>query len=507
MSYNLHVAVYLAVMYLVYKLALADEKQPVFNRLLIGGIVLAAFAAQPLQHAVQAMMRSDVPAGTVSVDMGSLVGLAQEEAVPVWPMVLVGVYAAGVLAVGVLTAVQYLRMLSLFRHGEEIKRDGYSVILLDDSGVAPFSWGRHVVMQRKDYSEAARHILAHEEAHIRASHSVDMVLMQLVCILQWFNPAAWLLRSELKTVHEYQADASVLRSGANMKEYQMLLIKKAVGTRFPALANSLNHSNLKKRITMMYKSKSEGARRLRALAIAPALALGLGISGLPAVSAAASCIAAASFAHESAAVAVSDSVPAVKIEKAAKLTKGRVAAVRVAKAKDDKGTKNSAKTPEKMPETMPQFPGGEKAMMAYLIENVAYPAQAKAEGREGKTVVQFTVSADGSVRNVQVMKNIGEDLDAEAIRVVSAMPKWEPAMLDGKAVDARYALPIVFKIPKAKTEAPAAPAAKAGPAIMVDGEMYAGELNSIPTANIESMEVVKNKAEFPNGLIMIRLKK
>ena len=97
-------------------------------------------------------------------------------------------------------------------------------------------------------------------------------MAQLVAVFQWYNPAAWLMREELKAVHEYQADSGVISSGVNPREYQMLLIKKAVGARFPSLANSLNHSKLKKRITMMYNPKTSASRRLRVLALAPAFA-------------------------------------------------------------------------------------------------------------------------------------------------------------------------------------------------------------------------------------------
>lgn len=145
-----------------------------------------------------------------------------------------------------------------------------TLIIIPDSHIAPFSWMKYIVMNRDDYNTSAEVIIAHESRHLELRHWVDLLVAQLIAILQWFNPAAWLMREELKTIHEYQADEAVIASGANLKEYQLLLIKKAVGAKLPSLANSLNHSKLKKRVTMMYKSKTSVSRRLRALAIIPA---------------------------------------------------------------------------------------------------------------------------------------------------------------------------------------------------------------------------------------------
>lgn len=109
------------------------------------------------------------------------------------------------------------------------------------------------------------------------------MLAQLYAVLVWYNPVSWLMIDELKTVHEYEADEAVIASGLNLRDYQMLLIKKAVGARLPSLANSLNHSKLQKRITMMYQSKSRTAGKLGSLVLVPALAIGIAVVSIPAV--------------------------------------------------------------------------------------------------------------------------------------------------------------------------------------------------------------------------------
>ena len=94
----------------------------------------------------------------------------------------------------------------------------------------------------------------------------------------------------------------------------------------------------------------------------------------------------------------------------------------------------------------PEFPGGSEALRNYLIENLRYPEQAKKDGVEGRVVVLFTVTEDGSILNVEVSQGIGSGCDEEAVRVVKAMPKWKPAIKDGKPAAGQYALPISFRL-------------------------------------------------------------
>ena len=148
----------------------------------------------------------------------------------------------------------------------------------------------YMVINYKDFIENDSAITTHELKHIRSFHYIDMLIAQLVCILNWFNPAAWLMREELMLVHEYQADLAVINSGHDPRDYQKLLIKKAVGSRFPSLANSINHSKLKKRITMMYKSKNDAGSKIKVLALVPMIALAFVVISTPIVRCAVSTI-------------------------------------------------------------------------------------------------------------------------------------------------------------------------------------------------------------------------
>ena len=136
----------------------------------------------------------------------------------------------------------------------------------------PFSWFHWVVVGKDDLGDGAREILTHEAAHVKAGHSWDIMLADAVIMLQWFNPLAWIMKNTLKDIHEFEADEAVIASGVNAKQYQLLIIKKAVGARLYSIANSFNHSLTKKRITMMCKEKSKKWSCAKALYILPVAA-------------------------------------------------------------------------------------------------------------------------------------------------------------------------------------------------------------------------------------------
>ena len=423
-------------------------------------------------------------------------------------MLLIGLYVAGIAVTASLTIATAVRLVRLVRSGQRHEHDGYTLVLLPEGKVAPFSWGRYVVMSTDDYETAGDTVTAHELAHIHHRHCLDLMLAQAVCIFLWYNPAAWLMREELKTVHEYQADDTVLASGIDPRTYQMLLIKKAVGTRFQSLANSLNHSKLKKRITMMYKEKNSGLRRLRGLVLALAPVAAIAVVNIPAV---AGCL---------------DGMRAASLETADEPVK--VVAVGTIR----KDTQNIS---ENKPDVLAQYPGGEGEMFKYLASNIKYPEAAANADHQGRTVVQFTVKTDGSLSDFEIIQSSYPELDAEAIRVISSMPAWTPAQADGKAVASFYTLPIQFKLPASKTAKPkksdkafeeivvvgygrGADNSKTiqlrnsdlsgpnAPTITVDGQKV-NTLDNIDPENIESISVFKDKPEYPNGLVEITLKK
>ena len=193
-----------------------------------------------------------------------------------WGDLLFVIYLLGIVFLLIRHAVSLVRLFGLLRKGEMQQLDnGTRLYLHPYSDTAPFSWMKYIVISEADYHENGRQIVAHEQAHISNHHSWDLLLIEICLLVQWFNPAAWLLRQELQNIHEYEADDTVLRHGINAKDYQLLIIKKAVGARLYSLANSLNHSSLKKRLTMMMKEKSHPWARLKYLYVLPLAAISM----------------------------------------------------------------------------------------------------------------------------------------------------------------------------------------------------------------------------------------
>jgi len=428
-AYSLMSALVLTLMYLVYKWILSGENHHGYNRAVLLGIYSISFAAPPFIPTLSHMLdRGPDEHGTVAVGMPTVeFGTVDSAAPSVLATVLTVVYFSGVCAVVVATCYSALRLNNIIRKGERYDRDGFTLVVHDDNSLAPFSWRNYIVMNRKDFAESGDLILAHETKHVNARHWVDLMVAQAVAAFQWYNPAAWLMREELKTVHEYQADEAVILSGTDMKQYQMLLIKKAVGGRFQSLANSLNHSNLKKRITMMYKSKSPVGRRLRVLALAPAALVAVAVVNIPAV---ASALTSASHALDGGKVTKNDGIS-------------------VTNASETTAAAFGEQSPQKVYEIVqvePEYPGGINELLKTLGMNLRYPAEAMATNIQGRVVVRFVVTEKGKIASPEVIKSVSPELDAEAIRVLQTLSDFNPGTIDGKPVSVYYTLPITFKL-------------------------------------------------------------
>ena len=193
-----------------------------------------------------------------------------------WPPVLLALYFAGAAVVLVRLILSMLRIRRLVRGSEQRPQEDDTVLCINDSVHAPFSWMKWIVLSREDLASSA--ILSHEKAHVALRHSQDLLFIDLVTVIQWFNPAIWLLRQDLRALHEYEADAKVLEEGADAREYQYLLVRKAVAGEHFSVANSFSHSTLKGRITMMCKRPSRRAGVWKTLFILPLVALTLTLS-------------------------------------------------------------------------------------------------------------------------------------------------------------------------------------------------------------------------------------
>ena len=510
--YILKSAACLAVFYLFYKLLMSRDTFHRFNRFaLLGLLVLSSLL--PL---VEASVNSPAAVQETMLTLEQLLLLADIQpegesmaaatpsATVLWLRAALLVYLTGIVFFIVRNLCSLARLGRLIRQGKREALDSYLPdrkeknvrLVVHDHDIAPFSWMHWIVIARKDLEENGREILIHELAHIRNRHSWDLLLADLCIFVQWFNPAAWLLKQELQNIHEYEADETVLREGVNARNYQMLLIKKAVGTRLYSMANSFNHSSLKKRITMMLKEKSNPWARAKYLYILPLAALAVTAFARPEVS------------------AVADEISAVKV---------------IAPAVHDSIQPNvqpAVAAPSSALDQMPEFPGGMEALNTYLRNNIRYPQEAQKAGIQGRVIIQFIVSKDGSITDAEVVESVDPQLDAEGLRLIKNMPRWKPGMRKGQAIRVKQTLPIRFAFTKTsdKPENSNSIFLKNGSynsslkdvILLVNEQEVSPEIfRAIDPQRIQSVTVLKDQASLAKyttdksktGIIQVKLKK
>ena len=510
--YILKSAACLAVFYLFYKLLMSRDTFHRFNRFaLLGLLVLSSLlplveASVNSPAAVQETMLT-LEQLLLMADIqpeGESMAAATPSATVLWLRAALLVYLTGIVFFIVRNLCSLARLDRLIRQGKREALDSYLPdrkeknvrLVVHDHDIAPFSWMHWIVIARKDLEENGREILIHELAHIRNRHSWDLLLADLCIFVQWFNPAAWLLKQELQNIHEYEADETVLREGVNARNYQMLLIKKAVGTRLYSMANSFNHSSLKKRITMMLKEKSNPWARAKYLYILPLAALAVTAFARPEVS------------------AVADEISAVKV---------------IAPAVHDSIQPNvqpAVAAPSSALDQMPEFPGGMEALNTYLRNNIRYPQEAQKAGIQGRVIIQFIVSKDGSITDAEVVESVDPQLDAEGLRLIKNMPRWKPGMRKGQAIRVKQTLPIRFAFTKTsdKPENSNSIFLKNGSynsslkdvILLVNEQEVSPEIfRAIDPQRIQSVTVLKDQASLAKyttdksktGIIQVKLKK
>ena len=290
--YILKSSVCLVLFYLFFRLLLSKETFHRFNRMALLGVLFFSLLIPCIE--VTTRHQVEVQQAVLSIEqlllMAELeatpanVGAVQETSAISWVQIVLLVYWAGILFLACRNIYSLICLFRLVHSGKHEKLEKGVTLVVHNQEIAPFSWMKYIVISRKDLEENGREILIHEMAHIHHRHSVDLLVADICIFFQWFNPGAWLLKQELQNIHEYEADETVINEGVNAKEYQLLLIKKAVGTRLYSMANSFNHSKLKKRITMMLKEKSNPWARLKYLYVLPLAAIAVTAFARPEIS-------------------------------------------------------------------------------------------------------------------------------------------------------------------------------------------------------------------------------
>ena len=375
-----------------------------------------------------------------------------------WMDMLLGIYWVGVAVLSLRLVWQLFSIIRLVVISRKQEVEGITVHLLKGDG-SPFSFFRWVFMYPSTLEGRQLHeVMVHECTHVSGLHSLDTLFSELFSIACWFNPFAWLMKQEVRMNLEYLADESVLSDGNARKSYQYHLLGLAYRqpNESTKIANNFNLLPLKKRIKMMNKRRTSEIGKAKYLLFAPLAGALLMVSNIESV--------AREIGEQvpevaevqqkaeqalNADVAVANPMAKAEKAKAAELAKAEAELKVEAKASDATAPADTTKNVVyDVTETMPQFPGGQGVMMKYLAANIKYPASAVKAKKQGRVIVAFVIQKDGSVTNARIVKSVDPELDAEALRIVKAMPNWTPGTQDGKPVNVRYTIPVVFSLYK-----------------------------------------------------------
>ena len=469
LSYDLKVAVLIAAFYFCYRLLMERDTLHRLNRVVLL-LALALSLVLPLCvvtfHETQWIEPLPV-ADQAEPDVAEL-----GPAVPVvparqwWQLALTVVVVGGMVLRLAYLLRSYAMLRRMLRNGEEHRLDDGVKLVVVDHPVAPFSWMNTIVVNRQDYAERNALLLIHERSHIRLHHSRDVVFVELLTVLQWFNPVVWLLSRDLRTVHEYEADEAVLSQGADTAQYITLLMHKAMGVQACVLANGINTSETKKRVKMMIKMKSPRWSWLKCLYIVPIAALSLAVTAqtvtdyrtLPTNEKTGFALHAilddygriTGFTHEGEPdprrpetfhvgyVFIDDREATPEEVANYKSLMSNAETFEMIHRPNETGDpkysyrdkqgilifhmKKQVPQLETDPvfevcEVLPQFPGGDVEMMNFFMKNVKYPVVAETNGVQGCVLVSFIVEKDGSLSHVEA-KSV-TDATGNAVTVVA----------------------------------------------------------------------------------------
>ena len=467
--YEGKVAVVLLVFYLFYRFLLKKETFHRFNRWVLVGTAVLSFVLPLCVITIHKQVEMETvvmePGISASMDAHAIV----ESSEAWWPTALAILFWAGVAFVLTRVAVSIISIMRIIRKSELVRDGGGCKVMVTNSDIEPFSWMRYIVLSKADWESNQSSILVHEKAHVKSGHSIELLLVDILSAFQWFNPAIWMLRSDLQELHEYEADDAVLRNGIDIKEYQYLLLRKAVSRSGYSVANSFNHSILKNRFTMMSKSKSPLSRGLKALYVLPLVCLCISLQAQtvnePKSGSSPLFIVRQVWGEER-------EITKAEFDEIEPYRIGSIEVLKDAVAKEKYGEKAAngvivvtMKRPQELdeivvisyddtdeavpfylvkPDTMPMFQGeGMNAFSRWLNMRIARPKGCK---HVGKMKVSFVVDEEGAVKDVKVMEGVCEELDNLVVSLIEQSPKWEPATAKGKPVSQCLTIPITFQM-------------------------------------------------------------
>ena len=412
----------LLVVYLLYQL-LRNDKSFIRNRFyLITGIILSIVL--PLIHFSATspsliILPNAVLLDPIIITAGDVSNIKHQH-IDIFCLV-VFIYLSGIITLMIRDCFQIYKLMRLAKRAGITSKLGYKLVLTKET-TAPFSFFNLIFINHQISEEDAKTVLTHEQVHVRQRHSIDVILMEIIAILQWFNPIVWLYRISMREVHEYLADRTTLKSGIEKVGYLQLLFAMALNVKPADVTNNFCQTKLKRRLTMITKNQNAKFSALKFILIIPVLAMFVWL---------------------------------VSCNKTTKENNETVKNNTVAPTEvppppppppvpDAPSTKN-----EKVfviVEEMPSYANGDESFIKFISENIIYPPLAKKNGIQETVYVTFVVEADGTIANAKVLRGIGGGCDEEALRVIKMMPKWNPGKQDGKNVRVQFNLPIKFKL-------------------------------------------------------------
>lgn len=410
--YIVRSGLYLGVFYAFYLLVMRRTTFFRLNRVaLLAGSVLCALLPLLRVRSAQLLVGAG-PLSITAVGEASPTGVATGGSLE-WDQLVGFFYLAGLLVVLGITLICALKMHRLAAGKESTQVKGFRTVMLDN-GNPSFSFVNTIFICPQDMEQNPA-IFLHETMHVQSRHYVDLFLFRIIQIIWWWNPLVWLMRTELGLLHEYEADEKVINHGIDATQYQLLLVRKAVGEQRFSLASGFQHAKLKNRITMMLIPTTDARMRFSYLALIPLLAVFVY-----------ACNPSKNNKVPAPAAAEEAEAPAVKAQEAP-----------AAEA-----------IPFEAVETKPGFNGGDADEFSKWVNSqLTYPEAAKEAGTQGRVMIQFTVNADGSMSDFKVVRSASPELDAEALRVLtSCTQKWTPSVQDGKPVAVTYNFPIIFQL-------------------------------------------------------------
>jgi TonB family protein len=509
--YTAKLSAYWIALYGLYALFLHRQTFLRWNRAYLIGSLVLSFALPLVQYPEAAPPLPVVY--QVSAASFTVIAEATSPSLLTWENLLWLLYGAGVLVMLVRLAGKFRHLFSFLQKGDGIPMEGYTLVLLDNNAAGSFSFMKWVFISPADYAQNFDTILTHELVHVQQRHSWDILLVEILHVVFWFNPVLLLYKNALQEVHEYLADQQVALAQAvtdHRDRYAEFLISYTLGTPTNVLTNQFfNAKLLKSRITMLYKNKNSKW----SLGKYAAVALLIGFASLMVASCEREVMPSAANGEQMVkgninvtgiintpdhkplmGATITDSqgkkgaitdeagrfslkVPAgtdlkvsapglgamdLKVNPKYKnadyditmSSKGGVPSSMVFSPSADKqSVKVTVQTGEVNGETIftvveksPEYPGGIQEMFKFLGENIKYPEAAVKANVSGKVFVNFVITTEGEIKDITILKGLGFGADAEAVRVVSKMPRWEPGMQDGKPVNVRYNLPIMFQL-------------------------------------------------------------